>query len=81
VPDAVITVICAPDDGWSYLPRSRKVAETGPYLSTLADFTHSIFRSLTGARCYNYSYMCSWWWVELPPETCKAVYRNIINRT
>ena len=34
---------------------------------------------LTGARCCNYSYMCSWWWVELPPETCRAVYRNIIN--
>jgi len=26
VPGAVITVICAPDEGWSY---SRKVAETG----------------------------------------------------
>jgi hypothetical protein len=25
------------------------------------------------------SYMCSWWWVEIPPETCRAVYRNIIN--
>jgi hypothetical protein len=27
---------------------------------------------LTSARCCNYSYMCSWWWVELPPETCRA---------
>ena len=34
---------------------------------------------LTSARCCNYSYMCSWWWVELPPETCREVYRNIIN--
>jgi hypothetical protein len=33
------------------------------------------------ARCCNYSYMCSWWWVELPPETCRAVYRYIINCT
>jgi hypothetical protein len=32
---------------------------------------------LTSARCCDYSYMCSWWWVELPPETCTAVYRNI----
>jgi len=32
---------------------------------------------LTSARCCNYSYMCSWCWVELPPETCRAVYRNI----
>jgi len=29
----------------------------------------------------NYIYMCSWWWVDLPPETCKAVYKNIINCT
>jgi len=27
---------------------------------------------LTSARCCNYSYMCSWWWVDLLPETCKA---------
>jgi len=33
----------------------------------------------TIARCCNYGYMCSRWWVELPPETCRAVYRNIIN--
>jgi len=32
---------------------------------------------LTVARCCNYSCMCSWWWVEVPPETCRAVYRNI----
>jgi len=34
---------------------------------------------LTSARCCNYSYMCSWCWVELPPETCRAVYRKRIN--
>jgi len=34
---------------------------------------------LNSARCCNYSYMCSWLWVELPPETCRAAYRNIIN--
>jgi len=60
---------------------SRKVTETGPYLSSLADFTHCIFQSLTSARCCNYSYMCSWCWVELPPEPCRAVYRNIIKCT
>jgi hypothetical protein len=69
-------------DNVSLLPstivvRSWKVAETGPYLSSLANFTHCTFRSLTSARCCNYSYMCSWWWVELPPETRRAVYRNI----
>jgi hypothetical protein len=30
-------------------------------------------------RCCDYSYKCSWCWVELPPETCRAIYRNIIN--
>ena len=43
--------------------RSRKVAETvvetGPYPSSLADFTHCIFRSSTSARCCNCSYTCS----------------------
>jgi len=34
---------------------------------------------LTSPRCCNYSYMCSWWWVELSPETFRAVYKNIIN--
>jgi len=24
---------------------------------------------LTSGRCCDYSYMCSWWWVELPAET------------
>jgi len=61
----------------SAIVRSRKVAETGTYLSSLADFTHCIFRSLISARCCNYSYMCCWWWVELPPKTCRAVYRNM----
>ena len=23
-----------------------------------------------------YSVLCSWWWVEEPPETCRAIYRN-----
>jgi hypothetical protein len=31
---------------------------------------------LISARCCSYSYMCSWWWMEVPPETCRAVYRN-----
>ena len=34
-----------------------------------------------GSRDRSIPHMCSWWWVELPPETCRAVYRNIINCT
>jgi len=45
---------------------------------------HSLFISgncwkpygLTSARCCRYSCMCSWWWVQIPPETCRAVSRN-----
>ena len=32
--------------------------------------------SSTSARCCNYSYMCSWWWVEVPPKTCRAVLQK-----
>jgi len=34
----------------------------------------------TNARCCGYSDMSSWWWVEIPPETCRAVYRYIVNK-
>jgi hypothetical protein len=51
-------------------------------LLSLADFTHCIFRSLISTRCCNYSYICSWWRVELPSKTCRrTVYGNIRNCT
>ena len=56
VPDAVITVICAPDNGSSNCSTTTEGSRDG----------------LTNARCCDYSYICSWWWVELPPETCRA---------
>jgi len=28
---------------------------------------------LTNTRCCRYSCLRSWWWVELPPETCRVV--------
>jgi hypothetical protein len=31
---------------------------------------------LTSTRCSGYSCMCCWWWVEIPPETFRAVSRN-----
>jgi hypothetical protein len=30
---------------------------------------------VTNNRCCRYRCMCSWWWVEVPPETCRAVSR------
>jgi len=31
---------------------------------------------VTNTRCSRYSRMRSWWWVEVPPETCRAVGRK-----
>jgi len=41
--------------------------------STIAEGSRN---DLTCARCCNYSYVCSWWWVEVPPETCRAVFQK-----
>jgi len=30
----------------------------------------------TNARCCEYSDMSSWWWVEVPLETCRVVYKH-----
>jgi hypothetical protein len=30
---------------------------------------------LTSTRCCRYSWLRSWWWVVVPPETCRAVSR------
>ena len=30
---------------------------------------------LNNARYCRYNNMSSWWWAEIPPETCRAVYR------
>ena len=27
--------------------------------------------SLTSIRYYKYNCVCSWWWVQIPPETCR----------
>jgi len=33
----------------------------------------SIGLTIPDAVC---SVLCSWWWAEEPPETCRAIYRN-----
>ena len=55
-----------------YLPLSWSSSN----FSTIAEGSRY---GLTSARCCNYSYMYTWWWVKIPPEICRAVYRNIIN--
>jgi hypothetical protein len=34
---------------------------------------------LTSTRYCKYSCVCSWWWVEIPPKTCRAVFQKLIN--
>jgi hypothetical protein len=55
---------------WSQL----KMRVMDPTVS--ATFRDRIFRSLTSASCCIYSYLCSWCWVELSPETCRAVLQK-----
>jgi len=33
---------------------------------------------LTSTRCCRYIIACSWWWVEIPPETCRAAFRYTV---
>jgi hypothetical protein len=46
--------------------------QTGSNSSTIA--AHSS-NGVTNTRCCRYSCMRSWWCVEVPPETCRAVSR------
>jgi hypothetical protein len=41
------------------------------YLPSAADSSNDV----TNTRCCRYSCLRSWWWVEVPPETCRAVSR------
>jgi hypothetical protein len=44
-------------------------------ISCPVTFTTGCSYGLTNARYCRYSDMNSWWWVEIPPETCIAVCR------
>ena len=46
--------------------RSRKWSSDSSTVAATSKY------GLTSARCCNYSYMCSWWWIEVPPEICSA---------
>jgi hypothetical protein len=52
--------------------RHPQYTQTGSNSSTIAaDGSNGV----TNTRCCRYSCMRSWWWVEVPPETCRAVFR------
>ena len=31
---------------------------------------------LTSTRYCKYACVCSWWWVEIPPKTCRAIFQK-----
>jgi len=50
---------------YCYLPLSWRTSNS----STIAA---GCSNGVTNTRCCRYSSACSWWWVEVPPETCKV---------
>ena len=52
--------------------RHPQHTQTGSNSSTIAADSSN---GVTNIRCCRYSCMLSWWWVEVPPETCRAVSR------
>jgi hypothetical protein len=46
--------------------------QTGSNSSTIAADSSN---GMTNTRCCRYRCMRPWWWVEVPPETCRAVSR------
>jgi len=46
--------------------------QTGSNSSTIAADSSN---GVTNTRCCRYRCIRSWWWVEVPPETCRAVSR------
>ena len=50
--------------------RHPQHTQTGFNSSTIAADSSN---GVTNTRCCRYSCMRSWWWAEVPPETCRAV--------
>jgi hypothetical protein len=50
--------------------RHPQHTQTGSNSSTIAANSS---KGVTNTRCCRYSCMRSWWWVEIPPKTCRAV--------
>jgi hypothetical protein len=55
--------------GWVRHPQHT---QTGSNSSTIAADSSN---GVTNTKCCRYSCMRSWWWVKVPPETCRAVSR------
>jgi len=52
--------------------RHPQHTQTGSNSSTIAADSSN---GVTNTRCCRHSFLSSWWWVMVPPETCRAVSR------
>ena len=48
-----------------------------PIIRSTQNCMYSVWYGLTSTRRCTYSCVCSWWWVEIPPETCRAVFPEV----
>jgi hypothetical protein len=55
--------------GWHVPPTAHS------YQFQLSTIAADSSNGVTDTRCCRYSCMHSWWWVEVSPETCRAVSR------
>jgi len=65
VPEAVVTVLCTHDDGCGWHPKHVEWS-----LATLDG--GSCTKNMTSTGGCSYSFVYSWWWVWLTPETCRV---------
>jgi hypothetical protein len=79
---------CSTCFGWYHHPSSRAkttVSTASHICHTVTAICHpqhsqtmiaaGSSNGVTNTRCCRYSWLRSWWWVEVPPETCRAVSR------
>jgi hypothetical protein len=76
---AHVTVSTASDISKTVTATCRELRSrdwTGTLSFRPVTFTKGGSYGLTNARLCGCSDMSSWWWVEIPPEACTAVYRH-----
>jgi hypothetical protein len=67
----IISRNCSTCFGWYLHPSSR--AQTT--VSTASGICHTVTATCRYTRCCRHSCFRFWWWVVVPPKTCRAVSR------
>jgi len=73
VPEALVTVLCTPDNGCDWNTKPVKWS-----LATLEGV--SCIKNMISTGGYSYSFVYSWWWVWLTPETCTVKFGHVGGR-